>query len=369
MKLTIDHTKLADAVSFATRALPARPPIPVLAAIKLTAADGELAVTAYDYELAATATAAADVHDDGQALVSGRLLADITRTIRQDIHLTTTDTQAVLESGTARFTLPLLPIEEYPTQPDVPAPSGTVNGQDLVDAIAQVATAAGRDDTLPVLTGVQFELDGPTLTLAASDRYRFAVRTIDWKPTKGTHPVHKILIPAKALQDMAKGMAATDGDITLALPEGENTIALTNARFRTTLRTLDGHLPPYDALFPTEFTATATVDTDDLAVAVKRVALVADRSTPVRLAFTDGRVTVQAGTTDDAQALDTTDTTHTGDDIDVAFNPTLLLDGLKALGTERARLDFTTPVKPALLHGAGAPRSELRYLLMPVRTS
>ncbi|THA28266.1 DNA polymerase III subunit beta [Streptomyces sp. RKND-216] len=369
MKLTIDHTKLADTVAFATSALPARPPVPVLAAVKLTATDGELSVAAYDYELAATATATADVHNHGQALVSGRLLADITRTIRQDVHLTTTDTQAILEAGTANFTLPLLPLEEYPTQPDLPAPTGTVSGRLLADAIAQVTPAVSRDDTLPVLTGIQISLDGTALTLAATDRYRFAVRTIDWKPTDGDHPVHRVLAPAKALQDIAKGMAAADGDVTLALPEGDHTIGLTTGQHRTTLRTLEGKLPDYDALFPTEFTATAIVDTDALTAAIKRVALVADRNTPVSLSFTNGSVTAQAGTTDDAQAIDTTDATHTGDDIDIAFNPTLLLDGLKAVGTDRVQLDFTTPVKPALLHGEGAPDRALRYLLMPVRTS
>jgi DNA polymerase-3 subunit beta len=235
----------------------------------------------------------------------------------------------------------------------------------------------GRDDTLPVLTGVQLDVEGPTITLAATDRYRFAVRTLRWQPD-GADWNGRALLPAKALLETAKALAADD-TISLTLADedsgGSGVTGLTGDTQRTTLRGLEGKLPSYDTLFPTEFAAEAVVPTEALADIVKRVALVAERSTPVRLAFTPGTVTIEAGSSDDAQAVDRADadyTDHTGGEFPtfrIAFNPHFLLDGLTALGSDAVRIRFTNPHRPVLLSGDGAPETGLKYLLMPVRLS
>jgi DNA polymerase III subunit beta len=374
MKLTVTHRALADALTVAGRALPGRPPVPVLAGLKLHAADDQLAVTGYDYDTSAYATAAARVTDPGTVLVSGRLLTDIARTLRSDVHITTTDTAVTLESGSATFTLRTLPLEEYPKLPELPDASGTVPGADLAEAVGQVAIAAGRDDSLPVLTGVQMNIDGTTLTLAATDRYRFAVRSLTWEPQDGASTLGQALLPAKPLMDTAKALAS-DPSVYLALPDQSYGITgFTGDTQRITLRGLEGELPKYKSLFPTEFAAQAAVNTEALAAAVKRVALVAERNTPVRMTFTKNAVTIEAGTSDDAQAVDGTDAEFSVasgeyDTFDVAFNPHFLLDGLTAIGHETTRFGFTHPHKPALLRADSGPDSRLQYLLMPVRLS
>jgi DNA polymerase-3 subunit beta len=374
MKLTVNHRALADALTVAGRALPGRPPVPVLAGLKLHAQGDALAITGYDYDTSAYATAAARVADPGTVLVSGRLLTDIARTLRQDVHVTTTDTTLTLESGSATFTLRTLPLEEYPTLPELPDASGTVPGADLAEAVGQVAIAAGRDDSLPVLTGVQMNIDGTTLTLAATDRYRFAVRSLEWEPQGDATTLGQALLPAKPLMDTAKALAS-DPSVYLALPDQSHGITgFTGDTQRITLRGLEGELPGYKNLFPTEFAAQAAVDTNALAAAVKRVALVAERNTPVRMTFTKGAVTIEAGTSDDAQAVDVTDadfSVRSGeyDAFDIAFNPHFLLDGLTAIGHETTRFHFTHPHKPALLRADSGPDSRLQYLLMPVRLS
>lgn len=377
MKLTIDSRALADAVGVSVRALPNRPPVPVMAALKLHAGDGQLAVTGYNYDVSAYTTAAVQITEPGTVLVPGRILTEIARTLRKDVHLTTDDTRLTVESGNARFTLPTLPLGEYPTLPELQEATGTVHGPDFAEAVAQVAIAAGRDDTLPVLTGVQLDVEGPTITLSATDRYRFAARTLHWEPD-GADWNGRALLPAKALLETTKALA-TDDTIYLTLADedsgGSGVTGLTGYTQRTTLRGLEGKLPSYDALFPTEFCAEAVVPTEALADIVKRVALVAERNTPVRLAFTPGTVTIEAGSSDDAQAIDRADadyTDHTGGEHDtfrIAFNPHFLLDGLTALGSDAVRIRFTNPHKPALLTGDGAPETGLQYLLMPVRLS
>ncbi|MFI6285688.1 DNA polymerase III subunit beta [Streptomyces sp. NPDC051018] len=375
MKIRVERDVLAEAVAWVARSLPARPPAPVLAGLLLKAEDGALSFSSFDYEVSAKVSVEADVDEDGTVLVSGRLLADICRALpNRPVEISTDGVRATVVCGSSRFTLHTLPVEEYPALPQMPTATGTVPGEIFASAAAQVAIAAGRDDTLPVLTGVRIEIEGDTVTLASTDRYRFAVREFLWKP-ENPDASAVALVPAKTLLDTAK--ALTSGDtVTLALSgsgAGEGLIGFEGAGRRTTTRLLEGDLPKYRTLFPTEFNSVAVIETAPFVEAVKRVALVAERNTPVRLSFEQGVLILEAGSSDDAQAVERVDAQLEGDDISIAFNPTFLLDGLSAIDSPVAQLSFTTSTKPALLSGKPAVDAEAdeayKYLIMPVRLS
>ncbi|MFF3243136.1 DNA polymerase III subunit beta [Streptomyces sp. NPDC002870] len=375
MKIRVERDVLAEAVAWVARSLPARPPAPVLAGLLLKAEDGALSFSSFDYEVSARVSVEAEVDEDGTVLVSGRLLADICRALpNRPVEISTDGVRATVVCGSSRFTLHTLPVEEYPALPQMPTATGTVPGEIFASAAAQVAIAAGRDDTLPVLTGVRIEIEGDTVTLASTDRYRFAVREFLWKP-ENPDASAVALVPAKTLLDTAK--ALTSGDtVTLALSgsgAGEGLIGFEGAGRRTTTRLLEGDLPKYRTLFPTEFNSVAVIETAPFVEAVKRVALVAERNTPVRLSFEQGVLILEAGSSDDAQAVERVDANLEGDDISIAFNPTFLLDGLSAIDSPVAQLSFTTSTKPALLSGKPAMDAEAdeayKYLIMPVRLS
>ncbi|BBA98722.1 putative DNA polymerase III beta subunit [Actinacidiphila reveromycinica] len=375
MKIRVERDVLAEAVAWAARSLPARPPVPVLAGLLLKAEEGKLSLSGFDYEVSARVSVEAEVDEEGTVLVSGRLLADISRALpNRPVEISTDGVRVTVVCGSSRFTLHTLPVEEYPALPAMPTASGTVPGDVFAAAAAQVAIAAGRDDTLPVLTGVRIEIEGDTVTLAATDRYRFAVREFLWKPEQADISA-VALVPAKTLQDTAKSL--TSGDtVSIALAgagEGEGLIGFEGAGRRTTTRLLEGDLPKYRTLFPTEFASVAVIETAPLVEAVKRVALVAERNTPVRLSFEQGVLTLEAGSSDDAQAVERVEAKLDGDDISIAFNPTFLLDGLSAIDSPAAQLSFTTSTKPALLSGRPAVDAEAdeayKYLIMPVRLS
>jgi DNA polymerase-3 subunit beta len=375
VKIRVERDVLAEAVAWVARSLPARPPAPVLAGLLLKAEDGALSFSSFDYEVSARVSVEAEVEEDGTVLVSGRLLADICRALpNRPVEISTDGVRATVVCGSSRFTLHTLPVEEYPALPQMPTATGTVPGEVFASAAAQVAIAAGRDDTLPVLTGVRIEIEGDTVTLASTDRYRFAVREFLWKPE--VPDISAVaLVPAKTLLDTAK--ALTSGDtVTLALAgagAGEGLIGFEGAGRRTTTRLLEGDLPKYRTLFPTEFNSVAVIETAPFVEAVKRVALVAERNTPVRLSFEQGVLILEAGSSDDAQAVERVDAKLEGDDISIAFNPTFLLDGLSAIDSPAAQLSFTTSTKPALLSGRPAVDAEAddayKYLIMPVRLS
>jgi DNA polymerase-3 subunit beta len=375
VKIRVERDVLAEAVAWVARSLPARPPAPVLAGLLLKAEDGALSFSSFDYEVSARVSVDAEVDEDGTVLVSGRLLADICRALpNRPVEISTDGVRATVVCGSSRFTLHTLPVEEYPALPQMPTATGTVPGEVFASAAAQVAIAAGRDDTLPVLTGVRIEIEGDTVTLASTDRYRFAVREFLWKP-ENPEASAVALVPAKTLLDTAK--ALTSGDtVTLALSgsgAGEGLIGFEGAGRRTTTRLLEGDLPKYRTLFPTEFNSVAVIETAPFVEAVKRVSLVAERNTPVRLSFEQGVLILEAGSSDDAQAVERVDANLEGDDISIAFNPTFLLDGLSAIDSPVAQLAFTTSTKPALLSGKPALDAEAddayKYLIMPVRLS
>ncbi|MFD0445326.1 DNA polymerase III subunit beta [Streptomyces indonesiensis] len=375
MKIRVERDVLAEAVAWTARSLPARPPVPVLAGILMKAEEGALSLSGFDYEVSARVSVEADIEDDGTVLVSGRLLADICRALpNRPVEISSDGVRVTVVCGSSRFTLHTLPVEEYPALPQMPTATGTVPGEVFASAAAQVAIAADRDDTLPVLTGVRIEIEGDTVTLASTDRYRFAVREFLWKPE--TPDISAVaLVPAKTLLDTAKSL--TSGDtVALALSgsgAGEGLIGFEGAGRRTTTRLLEGDLPKYRTLFPTEFNSVAVIETAPFVEAVKRVALVAERNTPVRLSFEQGVLILEAGSSDDAQAVERVDAQLDGDDISIAFNPTFLLDGLSAIDSPVAQLSFTTSTKPALLSGKPAMDAEAdeayKYLIMPVRLS
>jgi DNA polymerase-3 subunit beta len=374
VKFRVERDVLAEAVTWAARGLPTRPPVPVLAGVLVEAdADGTLTLSAFDYEVSAQVRVAAQVSEAGSVLVSGRLLADISRNLpAQPVDVVTQDSKVSVTCGSSRFSLLTMPVEDYPALPAQPASTGTVPGDVFTLAVAQVTTAAGRDDTLPILTGVRVEIDGSTITLLATDRYRLAMRTLTWSP-EGSDTSVVALVPARTLADTARALGAS-GTVELALGRtgaGDGLIGFEAGSRRTTSRLLDGEYPKVTAIFPTTSDVTAVIDTAVLVEAVKRVSLVAERNTPVRLRFSAGEVVIEAGQGDDAQASERLEATLEGADLEIAFNPQYLLDGLAALHQPFARLAFTQPSKPALLTGQsevdGAADDSFQYVLMPVR--
>lgn len=383
MKFRVAREVLADAVAWTARSLPPRPSVPVLAGILLEVDNNQLSVSGFDYEVSARAEVDVQSTEAGRTLVPGRLLAEITRALPpHPVDIAADGPRLAITCGNARFSLPTLPVEDYPTLPAMPSSAGVVDSDVFAEAVGQVAVAAGRDDTLPMLTGVRLEIDDDGITLAATDRYRLAVREFSWRPeTSGVSAA--VLVPARTLADAAKTLTSGP-EIVLSLSSGssgEGILGLSGKDRQTTTRLLDAEFVKYRAIMPSESFAHAVLPVGPFTEAAKRVALVAERGTPLRCEFTAGQVTLRAGGTDDeGQAEERCDVEFEGEPLTIGFNPTFLLDGLAAVHSERARMDFTSPLKPAVLSAVEEPAADgeeapagpraggsYRYLIMPVR--
>ena len=376
MKFRVERDVLADAVAWAARSLPVRPSSPVLAGLLIDASAEGLVLSTFDYETSARATLGAEVSDEGQVLVSGRLLADICRSLpAKPVEMVLDGARVSLTCGSARFSLQTMPVHEYPALPQMPEASGTVPSDVFAHAVAQAVTAAGRDDMLPVLTGVRLEIEGSSVALLATDRFRLSQRELEWSP-RSTDDSLAALVPAKVLGDTAKSLTA-GAEVTIALASGgagEGLIGFEGTGpggvRRTTTRLLDGEFPKVRSLFPNEKLTTARVDKSALIESVKRVALVAERNTAVQLAFSDGVLTLDAGSGDEAQASESVEAVIEGEDITTGFNPQFLLDGLTVIDEDVVELAFTQPSKPVVISGYsedGGSDAGFRYLLMPRR--
>lgn len=374
MKVRVGREVLAEAIGWVAKGLPSRPSVPILAGMLVEAGAGQVTLSGFDYESSAQVSVPAEVADEGRYLVSGRLLADICRSMPRDsVELSGDATRVQVSSGSSRFVLQTLPLGEYPALPELPAATGVVSGEAFSRAVHQVVSAAGRDDTLPVFTGIRLEIRGPKIELLTTDRYRLAVRTVEWEPVDPSVEANA-LVPAKLLADVSKAMAGHD--VTLALGStrtGDGLIGFEGAGRRATSRLIDGEFPKVRSLIPAPaaITSTVRVETAMLVEAAKRVALVAERTTPVRLTVADGTATLDAGSGDEAQASESIEVALTGEPVSTGFNAGYLLDGLASIGAPVAHFAFTQPTKPANLTGLRSPDddppADSAYILMPMR--
>ena len=373
MRFIVERDALADGVMWVSRSLSARPIMPVLLGVLINADKKGVHLSGYDLETSGKAEVVADVKEEGTVLVSGKLLSDIARALpNKPVTFSLDGNRVSVISGSAKFALPTLSVSDYPNLPELPSETGRLSGDLFAEAVGQVAVAAGKDDSLPVLTGVYVEIEENKLILAATDRYRLAVRELNWDAPRASAAA---LIRARTLNEAAKSLAGVKS-VSIALAAAtatERLIGFASEGKVMTSRMLDGTFPPYRHLLPSERSATAVVEVAPFVDSVRRVALVADKTVPLRLAFNPGALTLEAGVGDDAQATEELEIAFDGETLSIAFNPTFLLDGLAAVNSAYVEIAFTGGSKPAVLSGKSSADGEsdfsYRYLLMPMRYS
>ena len=375
MKLTVHRDVFADAVSFAVKLLPQRTTLPILSGVLLNADESSLTLSSFDYEVSARTAVSADVTQQGQVLVSGRLLSEIAQRLpQQEVTLELDGTSMKVSCGSAKFSLLTMPIEEYPQLPEVSGLSGQVTGTDFAEAISQVSPAASRDDVTPVITGVLLQLSDATLSLMATDRYRVAVRDLTWNSSDVASEV-SALVPAKTLAEVGKTFSHSDSVNVTIMTGGDRELVAFSADDKTvTSLLIKGSFPPVQRLFPETIDNYAVVNTAELIEATRRVGLVVEREAPLRYSFTVDGVHLEALGSEQAQASETTDGHLVGNECIVSLKPQFLIDGLSHTGSEFARIGFTptdNPNKPgpvlitAQTSRDGDHEASYRYLLQP----
>ncbi|MBZ8177281.1 DNA polymerase III subunit beta [Corynebacterium poyangense] len=383
----VSKDDLAHAVSWVARSLPNRAAQPVLRAIVINADDNGLEFAGFDYEVSTKVRISAEVLNPGRIAVAGKLIAEITNTLpNKPVDINVEGSKVYVRCGSSRFELPLIPLDDYPQLPKFPDVTGHIDPQLFVRASAQVASAAGRDDTLPMLTGVSMEITGSQLRLVATDRFRLAIRNVEWQPVS-QDVAAKLLIPAKTLVENTRSLDSHLTDpVEIAVGTGDNIgkdglFGIRTQNRETTTRMLDAEFPNIQPLLPKFHNALATVDISRLQEAIRRVSLVTERNSQIRMRFSAEELVLSAGGSDAGHAEETLPCHFEGrDELTIAFNPSYLKDGLSVIDTERVVFGFVESSRPAILvpdlpelpepseDGTYVmPETDFLYLLMPVR--
>jgi DNA polymerase-3 subunit beta len=362
LKLRVSQEALAEKLALVARAVSTRTAVLVLGGIRLRVANGQLELAATDMELSLRTSLEADVDGEGEVVVPGRLLLDIVRSLPStDISIEQRSDESVLliEAGAASYRVHTYSSEDFPRLPDVDSVQlHEVDREALLETIGRVGRSASRDESRPVLTGILVQFEPGKLVMAATDSYRLAV-----KETASTSTLTELdaIIPARALQELARIAAGAD-EMQLGVHENHVVFGIDGAWLTT--RRIDGQFPNYRQLLPEQFEHELQLPRGELLDVVRRVSLMAQRNSPLRLRFADGELTVSAQTQDVGEARESLAAPYAADAMEIGFNADFLREGLESIDSPTLRVKLISPQRPALHEGES---DDYTYLIMPIR--
>ena len=366
MKFRCERDVLVEALGSAGRAAAGRgTSLPVLSGVRVELQGDALRLTGTDLELTISVEVAVSGGADGVAVLPGRLASDIVRALPAgSVDVEVDADEARIAAGRSEFSLRVLPADEFPRIAEPGGEPVTLASAELATALSQVVRAASSDDARPILTGVLLAAEPSGLRLVATDSYRLAVR--DLPGTTVLAEGQKVLVPSRALQELARLLSADSADsLTVRLGERDASFEVGGTRLTSVL--IEGEFPPYERLIPQTQSNRLTVGREVLLEAVRRVKLLAREATPVRLAMSTDGLELVAITQDVGQAHESLDAKFEGTDLTVAFNPEYLVQGIEVAPGDEVTIETVDALKPALLRCPDHP--DFLYLLMPVRVS
>jgi DNA polymerase-3 subunit beta len=361
LNATCSRDALTHALSIVSRGVSTRTTVQILAGILLEAADGKLRLAATDMELSLRSSLEAKVEAEGSVVVPGRLLLDIARLLPEsEVLLEHRLEEAVVEvrCGTATYRLHTYNAEDFPRLPDTSVELHEVDRETLLETVARVSRSASRDESRPVLTGVLVHFEPGKLVMAATDSYRLSVKET---ALEGTVPELEAIVPARALAELAR-IGAEGDELTLGVHENQVVFGAGDAWLTT--RRIDGQFPNYKQLVPEAFEHEVALPRDELLDVVRRVSVMAQRNSPLRIRFADGELTVSAQTQDVGEARESLPASFSGEALEIGFNAEFLRDGVESIAGESVRLKLISPLRPAVLQGES---DDFLYLIMPIR--
>ncbi len=360
MKLVCPREELSRGLQTVLRSVGARAGIPALSGVLVELTDQDLRLTTTDLELT-TRVRVPVTGEAGKVVVPARLLAEIVRNLpSDDVELVVEDGTVKVAGGRARFGLRSLAAEDFPrTELTGETTTFKVEGDLLAGALNQVAPAASRDETRPVLTGVLFEGEGEGLRIVATDSYRLAVRKVAVAGASGM----KMLAPARAVVEVARIAAGQTVEIQVSASQ----VSFQAGDVVVQSRLIEGEFPAYRQLLPEDLPNTLEVERDPFIQALRRVAVLAQDATPVFLELEPDRVRMVCQAQGLGEAAEEADGQYTGEQVRIAFNPGYLEAGVTACDQDRVKLELSDPQRPALIRGV--EEQEFVYLLMPIRVS
>jgi DNA polymerase III subunit beta len=367
MKLSLQSSELLTQLQTVSRVASTRSAVQALSGVMITAEDGSRAeLLATDTEIGLRVPLTAEVEQPGSAVLPARLMLDVVRALPAEkltLELRSAEQDVELISAAATFHLRTLRVEDFPTLPS-PASENrlTLPVAAFSQTVSQVARSASRDETRPVLTGILMSASDSQLRMVATDSYRLSVKeTALASPLSGSLEAN---VPARALQELTRIAQQADGE-SLAVSVHQRQVVFELGDAILSSRLIDGQFPNYRQLLPETVEHELRLATPELADVVRRISLLAQKNTPLRLAFREGELTISAQTPDVGEASETLPVPFRGDPFEIGFNPEFLRDGLESVESDELLLKLISPLRPGVIESPDG--SEFVYLIMPIR--
>ena len=360
MRITVAKDELVTKLGVVSRAVSSRGTVQVLSGILLSADADTLSLAATDMELSLRTTLEARIEGDGAVVIPGKLLVDLARLLPESevtLEYRPEEGVAHVTSGTASYRLNTYSAEDFPRLPTVDAQLHAIDREALLETIARVARSASRDESRPVLTGILVRFEAGKLVMVATDSYRLSVKETE---LDSAAPELEAIIPARALQELSR---LAGGDL-VELGVHENHVVFGTGDAWLTTRRIDGQFPNYRQLLPETFEVELTIGRAELGDVVRRVSVMAQRNSPLRLRFAEGELTVSAQTQDIGEARESLPVSYSGEEFVIGFNADFLRDGVDSIVGDDVHVKLINPLRPAILVD---PAGDFTYLIMPIR--
>ena len=363
LKVVCSREELTQKLAVVSRGVSTRTAVQILGGILLNAEGGRLTLAATDMELSLRASLEAQVEGEGAVVVPGRLLVELSRLLPDsEVSIEQRADEGVIHvsSGPFESRLNTYTAEDFPRLPDAEGlERHAVDRDALLETIARVGRSASRDESRPVLTGILVRFEPGKLVMAATDSYRLSVKET---ALEGTIPELEAIVPARALAELAR---IGQGAERIELGVHENQVVFGVDGIWLTTRRIDGQFPNYRQLIPESFEHEVPLPRDEVLDVVRRIAVMAQRNSPLRLRFAEGELTVSARTQDVGEAEESLPVAFAGEPLEIGFNAEFLRDGIESVTGETVRFRLISPLRPCVLQAEGS--DDFLYLIMPIR--
>jgi DNA polymerase-3 subunit beta len=366
MKITTRRDALFGQLQTVTRAASTRSAVQALSGVQMLARGGTIELRATDMEIGLRVPLAGEVVREGAVVLPARLVVDVIRALPGDevtLELRPAEQDVEIVGGAATFHIRTLRAEDFPPFPE-PEVEGRVQvpGPAFVETVLKVARSASRDETRPVLTGILVSASGQELRMVATDSYRLSVK--ETRLETALSGAFEANVPARALQELTR-IVQHEGAAELYVSVRANQVVFEAGGVVLSSRLIDGQFPNYRQLLPDAYDHELQLAGGEITEVVRRISLLAQKNAPLRLAFTEGELTVSARTPDVGEARETLPVPFAGEPLEIGFNPEFLRDGLEAVESGDVLLRLISPLRPGLIQAADG--SGFQYLLMPIR--
>ena len=358
---------MQEGLTAVTASIPAKTTLPVLANILVETTERGIRLSGTDLDIAVSTEVTADIETPGAITIPAKKLSEIARELPPaPVKIGAIGEQRItLECGRSRFKLLGLPRDEFPTFPQVRfQDSWRVRSGDLQKLISHTSFAVSTEESRPILNGVLWELRVDRMRMVATNGHRLT--RMDLPVAGGNSLGGDLIVPPKALDQVRRLFPAEE---ELEIAQGDNHLGFRSPFTSVFTRLIEGPYPNYELVIPRDNDRTAVIDKASLVSALKRMSVVAsDQTHRIRLSFNSGMLKFSVQTPDLGEAQDELPIRYVGDQLDIGFNASYLLEILRYIPTDEVRLTFKAPERAATLEPEGwSDTAVYLCLVMPLR--